>query len=476
MTFAMTQAHPNFASHAMTAIHEPAVVATDVLVVGGGPAGVAAALAAARGGTRTVLVERHGFCGGMGTAAGVSVFINYRDAGKDLSDSIYREIIDALDAEQAHYRTENGHCDIFEPEALKAVLDHKLTEAGVELFTGFCPVGIGRVNEELLDAISWRIDCAGKTTRQLFLARCLIDATGDADVCALAGVPTKRGRVGDGRTQPMTMIVRLGGFDIEAWRRGGGETTPGGHALEGGSRRAEIVIARQRGEWSIPRDDIAMFWTHPWDRTQVSINATRIIASSSPTAADHYQAEREGRRQAWELWRFLKKYVPGFAHSFLVCTGPQIGVRETRRVVGVETLGTKSVLNRYAPEDSIAFCSYPIDIHSPDGREGDTFDPARPNCYGIPYGCLVPDPAGAGTPDWLLVAGRCISASHEAAASFRVMPACFSLGQAAGTAAALAVRSKRPPRLLNGADVRRVMDSSLPGDHRAFFPSSQKPN
>ncbi|MFA6959189.1 MAG: FAD-dependent oxidoreductase [Opitutaceae bacterium] len=404
-------------------------------------------MTAARGGARTVLVERHGFCGGMATAAGVSVFINYRDTSGDLSDSVYREIIAGLDAKNAHYRTDDAHCDVLEPEALKHILDDKLAEVGVSVYFYLYPVEI-----ESRGTAGWSVICQGKNAHVKIGARCVIDATGDADVCARAGVSTTHGRRGDGRPQPMTMMVRLGRFDAEIYRASGRPLTAAGHALEGGSRSDEIALARQRGEWSIARDDIAMFWTHPWDRSQVSINATRVLGPSMPSYADLSNAEIEGRRQAWEVWRFFKKYIPGFSDSVLLTTGPQIGVRESRRIVGITTLTENDVIGRRTPPDSIAYCAYPIDIHSPDG-ERDTFDLAQSRRYGIPLGCLIP--VGH---DWLLAAGRCISASHEAAASFRVMPTCYSIGQAAGAAAVISIRENIPPRMLDGATVRGFME------------------
>jgi len=368
----------------------------------------------------------------MATAAGLSVFINYRDGLDDLSAPIYREIIERLDQQNAHYRTPDLHCDVFEPEALKLTLDRMLKEAGVQVLYHAFPADVRQI------ARGWAVTCRGKNSEEILFARCLVDATGDADVSRLAGIECTLGRKRDAKMQPMTMVVRLGGFDPVAYRAEGGELVDGLFVYEGSTRHEEIRAARRQGLWNIPRDDIAMFWSQPWDPTAVTINGTRVHGDASKLA-EFSSAEIHGREQAWQLLEFFRHFVPGFSRAFLVSTGPQIGVRETRRIVGRATLTERDVLGCVIPEDSICECAYPIDIHDPDGA-ADTFDLKQSIRYGISYGCLQPREA-----DWILVAGRCISATHEAAGSFRVMPTCCSLGQAAGTAAALAVREGIPP-------------------------------
>ncbi len=423
----------------------------DVVVFGGGPAGVSAAIAAARLGSSVVLIERHGFCGGMATAAGLSVFINYRAGTMDLSAPIYREIIKQLDLLGAHYRTNDLHCDIFEPEALKIVLDRMLSEVGVRVLYHVWPDRI-----EQSRSGEWEVECHGKNCQLTLQARCLIDATGDADASRLAGVETTFGRSRDGRTQPMTMVVRVGGFDPVEYLDAGGQLLEGRYVFEGSARSAEIAEARRLGLWDIPRDDIAMFWSQPWDPTAVTINGTRIHGNAADLAG-FSDAEAQGRKQAWQLLEFMRCFVPGFSQAFLVATGPQIGVRETRRIIGRATLTESDVLGRVVPEDTICECAYPIDIHDPDGSS-DTFDLGQSTRYGISYKCL--QPVGV---DWFLAAGRCISASHEAAGSFRVMPTCSSIGQAAGTAAALAVASGVPPSELDSLRVSDCLNAPLVG-------------
>ena len=425
----------------------------DVLVFGGGPAGVSAALAAARLGSSVLLVERHGFCGGMATAAGLSVFINYRAGTTDLSAPIYREIVERLDRIGAHYRTDDLHCDVFEPEALKVVLDRMLEEAGVRTLYHVEPDQIRPCGDG-----TWEVVCRGKNCQLTLVVRCLIDATGDADASRLAGVETTFGRSRDGRTQPMTMVARFGGFNPVDYHAAGGQLLKGRYVFEGSTRASEIAEAKRLGLWDIPRDDIAMFWSQPWDPTAVTVNGTRIHGNATDLA-NFSDAEAQGRKQVWQLLNFMRRFIPGFSRAFLVATGPQIGVRETRRIIGRATLTESDVLGRVIPEDSICECAYPIDIHDPDGAS-DTFDLEQSTRYGISYQCLLPKNV-----EWFLAAGRCISASHEAAGSFRVMPTCSSLGQAAGTAAALAVKAGVPPSKVSAAEVScHLVTSSLAAD------------
>jgi glycine/D-amino acid oxidase-like deaminating enzyme len=315
----------------------------DVLVFGGGPAGVSAALAAARLGASVVLVERHGFCGGMATAAGLSVFINYRAGTTDLSAPIYREIVERLDLIGAHYRTHDLHCDVFEPEALKVVLDRMLEEAGVRTLYHVGPDQIRQSGDG-----TWEVVCRGKNCQRTLAVRCLIDATGDADASRLAGVETTFGRSRDGRTQPMTMVARLGGFDPVDYHAAGGQLLEGRYVFEGSTRAPEIAEARRLGLWDIPRDDIAMFWSQPWDPTAVTVNGTRVHGNATDLA-NFSEAEAQGRKQAWQLLNFMRRFIPGFSRAFLVATGPQIGVRETRRIIGRATLTESDVLGRVTP-------------------------------------------------------------------------------------------------------------------------------
>ncbi len=421
----------------------------DCIVLGGGSAGCAAAAAAAAAGCGTLLVERHGFLGGMGTAAGLSAFINYHHGARNLALSFYRSVVSDLAREGATYQAESGHVDIFEPEALKRILESRLERAGVEFAFHTTLSHVER------DGDGWVLHVLQRGGTAVLRARYLVDATGDADVATRAGAGTTHGRKSDGKTQPLTMVVQLGGVDPEEFGRHVRPLLHGRFLFASDCLGAEIAAARARGEWRIPRQLISMFWSMPWDPMRVTINGTRILGRSGCDAGDLSAAEVEGRRQAWELAGFFRRHVPGFSASRLVQTGPQIGVRETRRIVGRATLTEADVLGSRQPEDTVVLCSYPIDIHQPDGS-GSDFDLRQDFCYGIPLRCLLPE----AIPN-LIVAGRCISATHEAAGSFRVMPTCMSLGEAAGTAVGLARRRGSALDEIAGADVRGLLEAAV---------------
>ena len=423
------------------------IIKADCVVIGGGPAGYGAALAAARGGCDTLLVERHGFLGGMGSAAGLGCFLNYHHLGRDLADTLYRELVDSMLAEGNCYRGHGGNIDLFDPEALKHHMERRFLQAGGRLLYHCLLSDVRRADDGL-----WHLEFAAKATSPVVHARYVIDCTGDADTCALAGAQMTFGRKTDGKTQPMSMVVQMGGFDPTAWSRAGHYLTPDGYAGAGDTFAEEIVRARAAGQWHIPRETISMVMAVAGDPTRIMVNGTRVQGLNACDPLEHTAAEIEGRAQARELVAFFRNYIPGFEHAYLLQTGPQIGVRETRRIVGRATLTEQDVFDSVVPDDTITLCAYPIDIHHPDGQGTDHAPHKVDYLYGISYGCLLP----VGLEN-IAAAGRCISATHEAAGSFRVMPTCMSIGQAAGTAVAIARESDLTLGAVNGSDVRARM-------------------
>lgn len=422
---------------------------TPCLVVGGGPAGYGAAAAALRDGCPTLLVERHGFLGGMGTAAGLGCYLNHLGRGVDLAAPVYRAFVRGQHSRGVHYHDDLTQADFFEPEFCKRGFEETLLEAGGSLLYHTLLSGVRQ------DGEGWLADVVAKGVRLRIRCRYLIDASGDGDACALAGGKMTHGRRGDGKTQPMTMVVQLGGFEPAAWNAAGYRLVEGRFAAEGDHFSAEVSRARAAGTWTIPRPNIALFWSMPLDPTRVSVNGTRVNGLSACDPLETTRAEVEGRRQAGELVRFFRDYIPGFENAYLLQTGPQIGVRESRRIVGRATLVEQDVRDCSIPPSSIMLCAYPIDVHHPDG-EGTQYEAAdEGHVYGIPWECLLPD----GMTN-IAAAGRCVSATHEAAGSFRVMPTCMGLGEAAGTAAALAWRRNAPLESISGEEIRNRMDAA----------------
>jgi hypothetical protein len=319
----------------------------------------------------------------------------------------------------------------FDPEMVKLVAAEMCLEAGVEL----------RLHTFMVDTLVEDDGVAGvvvasKSGLEAIRAKITVDCSADADIAARAGAPFQQGREGDGLTQPMTLFFRIANVDDEKVKAHVA-AHPEDHRLF-----ASIVReAREKGEFPIPREGIGIYRTPQpgiW-----RVNTTRLHNLDGTNVQDLTKAEIEGRKQVMFLLRFFREKCPGLEHCTLLDTAATIGVRETRRIVGEYTLTAEDLASGGNFDDVIALCGYPIDIHSPTGSGGtmtpDQFQIA--NVYQIPYRCLVP----ANT-DRLLVAGRCVSASHEALGAIRVMPPSFAMGQAAGTAAALAVAEGVQPR------------------------------
>jgi len=426
----------------------PVAATADVLVVGGGPAGIAAAVASGRNGARTVLVERFGFLGGNATAGLVGPFMtSYSLDGKEqLIRGVFEELVQrseelggAIHPSKVEAGSEfsgfisYGHARVtpFDPEAVKLVAAEMCLEAGVEL-----RLHTFMVDTLVEDGAVRGVIVASKSGLQAIRATVTVDCSADADIAARAGVPFHQGRDEDGLTQPMTLFFRIANVDDERVKQYIAD-----HPEDPRPFASVVRAARERDEFPIPREGIGLYRTPQpgiW-----RINTTRLQRLDGTDVLDLTRAEIEGRRQVMFLLRFFRERCPGLENCTLLDTAATIGVRETRRIVGEYTLTADDLASGREFEDVIALCGYPIDIHSPTGSGG-TMTPQHfemANSYQIPYRCLVPVEV-----DGLLVAGRCVSATHEALGAIRVMPPAFAMGQAAGTAAALAVAEGVSPR------------------------------
>ncbi|GAA3407881.1 FAD-dependent oxidoreductase [Paenibacillus hodogayensis] len=406
----------------------------DVIVAGGGPAGIAAAVASAREGARTLLVERYGFLGGAGTAMMVNPWMSYRagKGGVQLIFGVLQELIDGM-TEMGMY----GHRlvpNAFDPEALKVVAERLCLEAGVTLLYHTFLAGVHMSDD-------------GRTIRSLQLAnkaglvemsaRMYVDATGDADLAAMAGAVVEKGREVDSNCQPMTLNFRMADVDLQR--------IPDKNEIT-----RLYLAAKERGEVDCPREDVLWFYANQPD--VLHFNTTRVILKDATDPWQLTEAEIEGRRQVQQLVRFLQKDVKGFENAYLQTTAPQIGVRESRRVIGEHVLTAEELLAACKFDDCIARGAYPVDIHNPTGSGTVIQSLKLGEWYDIPLRSLIPLKL-----DNLLVGGRPISATHEAHSAIRVQPIAMAVGQAAGTAAALCARSGVTPRAIPAREVRQSL-------------------
>ncbi len=289
------------------------------------------------------------------------------------------------------------------------------------------------------------ISVATKCAEMKIEADYFIDATGDAQLAYLAGCPTVLGREPDGLCQPMTLCFRVGNVDVERF------------AASKERLKAAHAKAVEAGELMNPREDILVF------RTPVTnvlhFNTTRVVKKNPVSPQEVTEAEILARKQVREIYDFMKKHADGLENSFLMMTASEIGVRESRRIVGEYVLTETDCKNCVKFEDAIAACNYDIDIHNPEGSGTSHYYFPKGEYYTIPYRCLIPKGA-----DNMLVAGRCISSDHGAQASYRIMPTVCSIGEAAGAAMGLAVKEKTT---VGNVDVKKLQRTLK--NNRAFI-------
>lgn len=442
-------------------IHEPAKAVPvraeyDVLVVGGGPSGLTTALAAAEDGLKVGLVESRSFVGGNMTI-GLPVLGFLGQKKNQIIKGLPQKFIDRLRA--VNGASEHRWCPLHmgitlvEPEAVKTVALQMLTEAKVDVtFYAFC-VGV------VMDGRTIRgIITESKSGREAVLGKIVVDCTGDADVAYRAGVPCAKGNE-HGGMQPPTLMFCLAGVDTEKLRMSIAQHTrtyltdfiPAEYFGQNNQfivvgLRELIAKAREERGLNIPNErTIIITGLRPGE---VWINMTRVAGVDATDVRSLTFGEIEARRQIDDIYTYLKNYVPGFEGCYFTKTAPFLGIRETRRIVGHYTMTQEDVLACRHFDDAIAVASYPIDIHRP-GDEGCTLIWCG-DCYDVPYRSLLPQKV-----ENLIVAGRCISTTHEAMGAIRVMATCMAMGEAAGRAAKMAVREGVSPAHI---DVRMLQD------------------
>lgn len=398
----------------------------NVLVVGGGTSGCTAAVSAARNGATVMLVERYGFLGGTATAAMVGVFCGVYTCGPEASHQLLvgglpREVMHRLEAVgggmKYRHRFQVDH------EIFKVVLDRMVGEAGVELLFHTTVVETLIANGAIRGVV-----VEHKGGREVILADRVIDASGDGDVAALAGAPFEMGD-DKGRLQAPTMVFYMGGVDVNK-----------AMAFPEKDIRALLLAVKESGEFDFPR--ISGSFSPAPQPGKVHVNMSRVAGVDGVDPWSLSNGTLEGRRQVEGFSKFLVKYIPGFEHAIVDAIAPQLGVRETRRVMGEHVLTRQNVLGAEKSVTAICRSSWPIEDHS-QGETTIRLHLPGDDYYHVPYGTLVPLEI-----DNLLLAGRCVSATHDGQASVRVMGPGMAMGEAAGLAAAMSLRSGTTPRRL----------------------------
>ncbi|MET9956087.1 FAD-dependent oxidoreductase [Streptomyces sp. NPDC006339] len=438
---------------------------TQVLVVGGGPAGIGAALGAANAGAEVILVERYGFLGGNATAALVMPLMSFHNEvkqavvgdasrllppdhgeGEPVVGGVLRVLLEQLVRAGAAIRpsVETGYTVPFDAELFKLVVYDLLETHEVRTLLHAFASGVVPMPDRA------RAVFETKSGPLVIDADVIVDCTGDGDIAAAAGAAYEIGRPEDGWTQPMTLMFRMVRFDQEefaGYARSHPDQWKGVHGLW------DLVrAATDAGELDLPREDMLFFATP--NTGEVAVNSTRVTEVLGTSVWDLTRAEFAAHRQMEQIARFLRGRVPGFGQSYVVQSGVQVGVRETRRILGEYELTGEDVLTARTFDDAVARGAYPVDIHNPSGRGTTLRRLPRGASYDIPLRCLVPRDV-----DRVLVAGRCISGDHVAHSSYRVMPISMATGQAAGVCAALASAGGRLPREISADAVQRELRS-----------------
>jgi glycine/D-amino acid oxidase-like deaminating enzyme len=443
----------------------PILAEADVVVCGGGPGGFPAAIAAARHGAKTVLIERYGFLGGLATAGLVTPILAHTasESPTPIVEGLLREVTErmhALGGAPTWEKTCARRGIEFDAEALKVVLDEMCAEAGVQVLLHTLVSNVIMEGERIAALI-----VENKTGRQAIRAKLVIDATGDADVAFRAGATTTHGRPFDGRGESMGSFFHLAGF-----------TPPDPEQRKELQQR----IQREMEDGRFHFYNASFLGRNAHHKDHTAANMTRF-GGDSASGADMTRGEVSVRREVWDLVRYLRATVPGFEDCYVQQTSPQVGPRESRQIVGPYALSGDDIHAGRKFADAIARGSWWVDIHCPFGHtypvhlctaecpkgaecpywvaehermpaNRAALFPPQGDWYDIPYRSLL----SVSVPN-LLSSGRCISATHEGMAGARVMATCVAIGQAAGTAAALAIAQGVLPAAVDVAALQRAL-------------------
>ena len=404
----------------------------DVIVAGAGPAGIGAALEAAHSGKKTALIERYGCVGGNLTLGYVGPLL-----GRVCEGTVAEEIEDAICLQRKN---------VPDFEKAKIALTLLLEEAGVEVYLQTSVIGVEKKGEHLE-----KVHTAGKFGNFSLSAEVFIDATGDGDLAVQSGCSFEMGRDGDGLVQPVTLMFVIDGVDPDQPLLCCHEE----HYTDLGDGREYLDLcrkARRSGELPENVNIVRLYQTER--KTERMVNATQEnrIDPLDPLAV--FRAEVSLRRQIGKIVDFLKNNIPGFSNIYIKGSADTLGVRETRRILGRYQLTEQDLMQGRTYPDSVVHRAYfCLDIHNPSGAGQSVNEekcPQRPLPYDIPFSAMCP--LGC---DNLITAGRCISGTHVAHSSYRVMRICLAMGQAAGAAASVMLETKTTTATVNTDLIRR---------------------
>jgi len=442
-------------------LEETFMKAYDVIVIGGGTAGAVAAVAAARGGAKTLIVEKDSHLGGT-AVYGIPFLGVVSGSGEIVNHGMVSELIDRLQSEDFSFGIARGaNWNVpdkyefslvpFDPEGLKFVLQEMCEEAGVEVLFNSILLSAAKEGSQVT-----QVTVCTKAGLEELKAKAFIDCTGDGDLNEKAGGSFQE----RGALQNSSILFHIGGVDLEAFHQALEDED---HILGKGSWHTRIIeksksegapksLVHMAGHLK-PFDDerTVTFTAVSYRDGEIYLNATRTAGVDGTDPWQVSRAEFEERRHVLETFRAMKKTVPGFANATLLYTSP-LGIRQSRNILGDYTITREDVVEGRSFEDEVARGAYPIDIHDPKGGRTQFQFIKDGGSYEIPYRAMLPKGI-----DGIIVAGRCISADHNAHGTIRIMGCVLNQGEAAGTAAALCIREGKLPRQLDGKTLKSAL-------------------
>ena len=386
----------------------------DLIVCGGGLSGCAAAWNAAERGSNVLLIEHYHKLGGVPVSGLLGIISGLRlDAEITVDGLFLREMLRRLEAVNGSQVRDSGWAYRVDPEKLDLVLFQMLQEAGVKILLQTTLISAQKEQQKISYIVT-----ASKQGLEAWRARFFIDDTGDADLAYLTGCPVRYGRDSDGKVQSSSLTFKLAGIDMAA--------AP--------LKMTEATALWRKQPHKTPTNHTVITYL-PGTNGEAAVNMTHILDCAPLTHEGQMRIRKEGMEQAQEIAEFFRENLPGFRNCYVAQTAMQPGIRETRRIVGAYTLTEEDVIDGRDFDDEIARCGWGIDIHVPDKIHGETPMPhfCLKKSYGIPFRCIVPQGV-----ENLLIAGRPISATHEAFASSRINGTCIAIGEICGIAAVLA--------------------------------------